>query len=126
MEDINYEELDPGIRKLVTLLRNYNFETVDSGDGESKVGTDGEGCMHKYPNVVIEVKKEHLIYSCINLKQVLESHGIVFPEQPDAKQVGDDWSTGWEVYSPAIDGSYDPISDKAYILLSNVSDKDLK
>jgi hypothetical protein len=30
------EALDPGIRRLVTLLRAHGFETTDSGDGETK------------------------------------------------------------------------------------------
>lgn len=32
----NYDELDPGIRHVVRLLRSYGFETTDSGDGVSK------------------------------------------------------------------------------------------
>ena len=30
------EALDPGIRRLVTLLRAHGFETTDSGDGVTK------------------------------------------------------------------------------------------
>lgn len=37
MEPINYEELDPGIRKTVRFLRAHGFDTTDSGDGVSKV-----------------------------------------------------------------------------------------
>lgn len=32
----DYSELDPGIRATVRLLREFGFETTDSGDGVSK------------------------------------------------------------------------------------------
>ena len=33
---VNYDELDPGIRQVVHLLREKGFDTTDSGDGVSK------------------------------------------------------------------------------------------
>lgn len=35
-DDFNYEQLDPGIRKTVRVLRNLGYKTTDSGDGVSK------------------------------------------------------------------------------------------
>jgi len=47
---MDYTQLDPGIRKLVKLLRENGFETTDSGDGKTKgdLGLD-------YPHVHIKV-----------------------------------------------------------------------
>ena len=36
MGDLNYAELDPGIRRVVAMLRHFGFETTDSGDGVTK------------------------------------------------------------------------------------------
>lgn len=36
MTEINYDELDPGIRELVRQLREAGWNTTDSGDGVSK------------------------------------------------------------------------------------------
>ena len=36
MKDIDYGELDPGIRETVRRLNEEGFETCDSGDGVSK------------------------------------------------------------------------------------------
>lgn len=35
-DDIDFGELDPGVRELVRRLREQNFLTCDSGDGVSK------------------------------------------------------------------------------------------
>lgn len=48
MEPTDYEQLDPGIRGIVRLLREAGFETTDSGDGVSKPGAgvvDNDGVM---------------------------------------------------------------------------------
>lgn len=53
--------LDPGVRLLVTLLRAWNFETVDSGDGRSKPGAgveDARGVVEvaAAPHVVVQLE----------------------------------------------------------------------
>jgi hypothetical protein len=47
---INYEELDPGIRDVVKVLRENGFYTTDSGDGVSKTERDG---VIDFPHVVM-------------------------------------------------------------------------
>ncbi len=51
-DNFNYDELDPGIRKAVRVLREAEYETTDSGDG-SKAG-ETEGALD-YPHVFIRL-----------------------------------------------------------------------
>lgn len=51
MTDIDYNDLDPGIRDTVRLLRTAGFETTDSGDGGK---TDME-CSIEFPHVFCEL-----------------------------------------------------------------------
>lgn len=46
LAQIDYDDLDPGIRDTVRLLRAHGFETTDSGDGVSKLQPDSKyyGC----------------------------------------------------------------------------------
>lgn len=52
-DDLDYETIDPGVRRLVRLLRANGFHTNDSGDGHSKIaqGYDPEQ-MADVPHVV--------------------------------------------------------------------------
>lgn len=47
MTDIDYNEIDPGIRHVVKALNDAGYETTDSGDG-TKVGMD---CAMDFPHV---------------------------------------------------------------------------
>lgn len=53
--DIDYEQLDPGIRNVVRFLRENGFETTDSGDGSKAEAMD---CALDVPNVFCVVPKE--------------------------------------------------------------------
>lgn len=46
--DPDYDTIDPGVRRLVRLLREHGFDTSDSGDGHSKIaqGYDPEQMAH--------------------------------------------------------------------------------
>lgn len=50
LEEINYEELDPGIREIVRRLRELGWDTTDSGDGASKPDME---CAMPFANVAI-------------------------------------------------------------------------
>lgn len=41
MQEINYEELNPGIRRVVKMLREAGFRTTDSGDGVTNNAMEG-------------------------------------------------------------------------------------
>jgi len=70
---MNYEELDSGIRDIVRKLREAGFETTDSGDG-SKYDTMGGALA--YPHVFIEVP---------------DAGSIIDEAHRAATLLGDDW-----------------------------------
>ena len=78
---MNIEELDPGIRRHVLSLRDAGFETTDSGDGISKLGGPGEGCMLDAPNIAI----------------VLPAVDCLIEEALGAQRVLDEIEDGWRV-----------------------------
>ena len=55
---MNYNELDPGIRPHVRALNDAGFRTTDSGDGVSKIGTEGEECMLPFANVICPLEND--------------------------------------------------------------------
>lgn len=81
MTDINYEELDPGIRDTVALLRSHGFETTDSGDGVSKFadGAEPMDCAIDIPHVF-----------CV----LDDMHAETFFNEADRAQelLGDEWT----------------------------------
>lgn len=101
MEKMNYEELDPGIRTVVFVLRNYDFETTDSGDGVTKP----EG--NDYPHVFMKVDPEKLISESHRLLRILKMLGLT-------------------VQASQIQASYDPVDQVAVLILIDVTDKTLK
>lgn len=60
MSDVDYEELDEGIRHVVRYLRGVGYDTTDSGDGLSKfaAGTNDE-CTLRVPHVVVRLDRSH-------------------------------------------------------------------
>jgi hypothetical protein len=69
MTDLNYNDLDPGIRETVRLLRDEGFETVDSGDGVAKP-LDHEGVI-RYPHVAMTCAAVDLIAKACRCAVVL-------------------------------------------------------
>ncbi len=60
--EMNYEELDPGIREIVRRLNAAGFETTDSGDGVSKPAdwyASGEAIP--FPHVVIAATADSMV-----------------------------------------------------------------
>lgn len=107
MSELDVEELNPGIRRTVTFLNMKGFETCDSGDGK----THDYECDRSYPYVIMQVEPaEKLIEECRRLRTVLAEIGLDVPEQSP------------EVGSPAIQGTYDPANDIAFIDLMGVND----
>ena len=55
-DDLNYDELDPGVRDVVRLLREDGFSTCDSGDGVTKpaAGWSEEDAL-RVPHVFAEI-----------------------------------------------------------------------
>ena len=106
--DIDYDELNPGIRETVRWLRSLDFDTVDSGDGE----THEYECDRDEPYVVVRCHGLLLCGEADRLARALRHRGI-------------DLSPVYEgpVY---IQASYDPANEIAVIELVGVKDDMLR
>lgn len=59
---LDYDQLDPGIRDTVALLRAAGFETSDSGDGESKSAEDyASGEAIPFPHVAARTTPQTML-----------------------------------------------------------------
>lgn len=113
MNEINYEELDPGVRQLVRILNRHGFITTDSGDGYSK---DPEARWMDRPHVCISIEfPENIIPMADRLVAVMATCGVTIVQQGpgDAK-------------TPCIQVDYCPVTRRASMLLMDVLDEDLK
>ena len=136
MEEIDYTELDPGIRKLVRLLRDNGFETTDSGDGafkfedipEEEVAEDGPtpvglpmACAEPVANVYMQCTKDTLLAESERLVSLLKAHireGLL-------TETFEDPALGQTVPRVAIEAIFLPIEGVAMLALHGVSDVDL-
>lgn len=101
--NIDYDALDPGIRRLVRLLRENGFDTV------AKVGRD-ESALD-VPNVTIMVKPDLLVTEADRLSALLErvTGRTVWPHIRDGEEMepDPDWpmvQATYAPYSPALGG----------------------
>lgn len=123
MEDINYEELDPGIRKLVQLLRDNGFVTTDSGDGVTKF-EDGDApcsCAEPMPNVYIETSRELMLTEVDRLVELLKRSvraGLL-------EETFVDPTIDQEVPLVIIEATYLPMSGASILAVHGICDKDL-
>lgn len=108
MTDINYEEMNPGIRRTVKWLRSCGFDTTDSGDGV----THDHACDRDHAYVVIVVEDaDRLVKRADLLRGLLGHRGIkIAPQSIDpSAQV-------------SIQASYDPANRIAVIDLTGLTD----
>lgn len=105
-DDLNYAELDPGVRKLVRLLRAQGFRTCDSGDGVSKP-PEWEGVL-TVAHVFMETGPEDMVSEANLLFTVLESvlHVPITPGM--------------------IQASFDPADGSAVLAVMGVNDAMIK
>jgi hypothetical protein len=91
-DDLNYSNLDPGIRDVVRLLRERGFNTTDSGDGVSKVAKHGpmDGVL-PFPHVVALLDEETMISETKRLGRL-------------ALEIGSEWHVemSWSPGGPAV------------------------
>lgn len=111
MRDINYDELNPRIRKTVEWLRNAGFETTDSGDGVTNAENGMEGTL-PIPHVHIRVAPEKVVEEARRLLQFVKDAGINLNPT-----VGD-----WHAWVETV---YVPIQHIAIVTLYNVLDENL-
>ena len=98
--DFDYAQLDPGIRGIVRVLRYVGFNTVDSGDGETKLvaGYDPAEIL-PYPHVAIATEPE---------KMIKESYRLI-------SCLGKEWT---------INGTFNPRDETALILIMKLPKED--
>lgn len=99
--------LDPGVRRLVVLLNEWGFATVDSGDGVSKPRV---GRMYDVPHVFCEVEPARIAAEADRLAHALAGIGIRVKAQGRGKFIA---------------AHYDPVTRSASIALFGVTDSDL-
>ena len=97
MSDIDYNDLDPGIREVVWWLRSHGFHTTDSGDGVSKwanppewMAPEDEQCgVLRVPHVfMVERSGRAGITAGNHLARLLRARGIdLSPIQADGSGV---------------------------------------
>lgn len=100
---MNIQELDPGIRGVVTWLRLCGFETTDSGDGVSKTQMIESGDALPFPNVFMKTTPETLVADAKRLLALTLRARLV----------------------ARIEASYDPTDGSAVLALYDVADSDV-
>lgn len=119
MDDLNYDELDPGIRRTVRWLRSLGYETCDSGDGKTKPaqGLTWEDGVRDMAHVCINLRDPGtgrngpLGEEATHLLQRLEAIGI---------RVG---PIGHEIDGMAsIQATYDPATGSSILDLMGLDD----
>lgn len=105
-------DINPGIVRLVTILRAHDFQTTDSGDGE----THAYECDRSYGYVVIRVEDPaNLVPESHRLQSVLLAYGIRTGPMVEEN----------EESPPTIQANYSPDDGFAFIDLSHVHDRQL-
>lgn len=69
MDLIDLNQLDPGIRDVVALLREHGFETTDSGDGITKDLGNFENMP--FPHVVVTTEEGRMFHESLRLYDFL-------------------------------------------------------
>lgn len=110
MADIDYDDLDPGIRRVVRLLNQHGFRTSDSGDG-SKAAT--MPCAVDYPMVVIPVDGQGEMVAD-RVFRLLTTHSTISWEPT---------MTGLRY--PQVDYCYLPAYGNGVVTVQNLLDVDL-
>jgi hypothetical protein len=99
---MNYDELDPGIRETVRWLRQHGFNTTDSGDGVSKPADER---VFSEPHVVVICSGKDLITETDRLNALIAEKQLSMPNL---------WL---DRDSFTIEGSYSPVDKLGAILL---------
>ncbi len=128
--EIDYNEIDPGVRETVKFLRANGFDTTDSGDGDHKYH-HGEDCACTIPfaNVAAVVDDpSELASEADRLVSLLRQLNIIV--QPSGWRGADPELFGeppdWDVNDAVeVDASYDPIQKVAVLLVLYLNDNKL-
>ena len=99
---MNYDELNPGIRKTVKLLNSVGWETTDSGDGE----THDYECDRDVGYVVVVSTPQDVIHDSDLIHSFLESYGVEF-----------------SLTSTSIQATYSPVDGYAFVDIHDIHDR---
>lgn len=115
MTELDPTTLDPGIRDVVALLRGWQYQTTDSGDGVSKAG-DPDALP--FPHVHIRVEPPALYPLCELLAAQLAREGVhVVPEGESDDDIG--------LGECTLEGVYLVGAGVALITVAHLDDDDL-
>lgn len=107
-DGFDYSSLNPGIQRTVKWLRDFGFDTQDSGDGVTRQ----YDCDPGFPYVSITIAHSgELIPESHRLVEALRLIGVHVTHQDE---------NGTNV---AIQAMYDPLSESCEILLIGVTDQ---
>lgn len=113
IEVFDYSELDPGIRETVRQLRDWGFDTTDSGDGHTKLAAGWS------PTEALDIP--HVIMSIDSLAEIAghadELRSKLLAIGIEVKPVGEG--------VPHIQASYDPANGIASMALFGLDDNGL-
>jgi hypothetical protein len=83
---MDIEDVQPRMRRLVSLLRAHGFRTTDSGDGETNPAA-GMECALDVPHVVAVVEPASMASEADRCRRVLEDAGAVIGHGDDFADV---------------------------------------
>lgn len=107
MDSLDYEAIDPGIRETVRWLRRcLDGDTVDSGDGRSKVEAIAEGEALPYPHVMMRGTVDTADW----LARAIKDMGVALVEN------------GSEEPGAQVSFSYDPVNEVGIVALTHFDD----
>lgn len=102
---IDLSQLDPGVRQFVSMLRHYDFDTCDSGDGHTKLEKDPDAeDVLPWPHVFIRVEPHQLLGTAMRLRTVLKHHKI-------------------DLLPGDVQATYDPADESAVIQIIDDEDR---
>jgi hypothetical protein len=110
-QQIDYDDLDPGIRRVVRLLNQHGFVTSDSGDG-SKAGV--MECAVDYPMVVV-------VPTSRGEDEAHDIHGLLVGASRDPSV----WEQTMERPFAQVEYFYHPHTQTGLISITGFADRDL-
>lgn len=84
LEPLDYASLNPGIREVVSLLRQHGYDTTDSGDGITNIAAGMEGAIPA-PHVHCVIDPASFMHAANKIVALLLLNGVEV--QPGMVQV---------------------------------------
>jgi len=111
---MKFNETNPGIAKVVTMLQDANFDVIDSDDGITNMGLEIEGASDEHPFVTMLVDPQSMVTESHRLMELLKSKSNCL-----------DPNTGLGYIMITIEAIYSPFDGKATLILTGLDDEDM-